>query len=55
MLERARARGEDPPGLLELMEVILAPIYYHAIFFNRPIGPEHAKVLVDRLLGLRRD
>ncbi|MER5999787.1 TetR/AcrR family transcriptional regulator C-terminal ligand-binding domain-containing protein [Nonomuraea angiospora] len=53
MLTRARERGEDPPGLLELMEVVLAPIYYHAIFFNRPIGPEHARTYVDRLLRLR--
>ncbi|GAA3236751.1 TetR/AcrR family transcriptional regulator [Nonomuraea helvata] len=53
MLQRARLRGEDPPGLLELMELVLAPIYYHAIFFNRPIGPEHARTYVDRLLRLR--
>ncbi|NUR93144.1 MAG: TetR/AcrR family transcriptional regulator [Nonomuraea sp.] len=54
MLERARERGEDPPDLLELLEMVLAPIHYHATFFNRPIGPEHARALVDRLLRLPR-
>ncbi|MEV8633301.1 TetR/AcrR family transcriptional regulator C-terminal ligand-binding domain-containing protein [Streptosporangium sp. NPDC051023] len=53
MLDRAAARGEQPPTLLELMEVIIAPLYYHAIFFNRPAGPDHARSLVDRLLSLR--
>ncbi|MEU7834325.1 MULTISPECIES: TetR/AcrR family transcriptional regulator C-terminal ligand-binding domain-containing protein [unclassified Nonomuraea] len=54
MLERAAERGESAPELLELMEVVIAPIYYHAIFFNRPVGPEHARTLVDRLLSLPR-
>jgi hypothetical protein len=54
MLDRAAERGESPPTLLELMEVVIAPVYYHAIFFNRPVGPEHAKTLVDRLLNLPR-
>ncbi|MFD1543415.1 TetR/AcrR family transcriptional regulator [Nonomuraea guangzhouensis] len=52
MLERAAARGESPPTLLELMEVVIAPLYYHAIFFNRPVGADHARTLVDRLLSL---
>ncbi|KAB8187533.1 TetR family transcriptional regulator [Nonomuraea phyllanthi] len=52
MLERAAARGERPPDLLELMEVVIAPLYYHLIFFNRPVGAEHARMLVDRLLRL---
>ncbi|MEU8402459.1 TetR-like C-terminal domain-containing protein [Nonomuraea sp. NPDC048892] len=53
MLERAAARGERPPTLLELMEVVIAPLYYHAFFFNRPIGHDHARALVDRLLALQ--
>jgi AcrR family transcriptional regulator len=52
MLERAAARGERPPSLLELLEVVIAPLYYHLIFFNRPVGTEHARTLVDRLLRL---
>ncbi|MFC5827704.1 TetR/AcrR family transcriptional regulator [Nonomuraea insulae] len=52
MFERAAARGERPPSLLELLEVVIAPLYYHLIFFNRPVGVEHAHMLVDRLLSL---
>lgn len=52
MLDRAGARGENPPTLLELMEVVLAPIYFHAIFFGVPMEVEQAKTLVDRLQSL---
>ncbi|NUR83829.1 MAG: TetR/AcrR family transcriptional regulator [Nonomuraea sp.] len=52
MLERAAVRGEHPPTLLELLEVVIAPLYYHAIFFSRPVGHDHARSLVDRLLSL---
>ncbi|WP_405147109.1 TetR/AcrR family transcriptional regulator [Sphaerisporangium sp. NBC_01403] len=52
MLDRARDRGENPPTLLELLEVILAPLYFHAMFFERPTNAHHARTLVDRLLAL---
>jgi AcrR family transcriptional regulator len=52
MLDRAAARGENPPTLLELLEVVLAPLYFHALFFNRPADADHARTLVDRLLTL---
>jgi AcrR family transcriptional regulator len=52
MLDRARDRGENPPTLLELLEVVLAPLYFHVIFFNSPAGADHARGLVDRLLAL---
>jgi tetracycline repressor-like protein len=52
MLDRAAARGETPPTLVELLEVVLAPLYFHALFFNRPADPDHARTLVDRLLTL---
>jgi AcrR family transcriptional regulator len=52
MLDRAAARGETPPTLLELLEVVLAPLYFHAQFFNRPVDADHARALVDRLLTL---
>jgi AcrR family transcriptional regulator len=52
MLDRAAARGETPPTLLELLEVVLAPLYFHALFFNRPADADHARALVDRLLSL---
>ncbi|MFF0306508.1 TetR-like C-terminal domain-containing protein [Streptosporangium sp. NPDC004379] len=52
MLDRAAARGEDPPALLELMEVVQAPLYFHMIFFGGPADVGHAVALVDRLLSL---
>jgi AcrR family transcriptional regulator len=52
MLDRAAARGETPPTLVELLEVVLAPLYFHALFFNRPADADHARRLVDRLLTL---
>jgi AcrR family transcriptional regulator len=52
MLDRAAARGEPPPTLVELLEVVLAPLYFHALFFNRPADAPHAHRLVDRLLTL---
>ncbi|MFI6509393.1 TetR/AcrR family transcriptional regulator [Streptosporangium sp. NPDC050855] len=54
MLDRAAGRGESPPTLLELLEVVQAPLYFHAAFFNRPVGADHARALVDRLLSLPR-
>jgi AcrR family transcriptional regulator len=55
MLDRAAARGESPPTLVELLEVVLAPLYFHALFFNRPADADHARTLVDRLLTLTND
>lgn len=52
MLDRAKERGEHPPALIELMEIVQAPVYFHAMFFNAPMGPDQAKALVDRLLRL---
>lgn len=55
MLDRAATRGETPPTLVELLEVVLAPLYFHALFFNRPADADHAHALVDRLLTLTND
>jgi AcrR family transcriptional regulator len=51
MLDRAASRGETPPTLEELLEVVLAPLYFHALFL-RPADVDHARMLVDRLLTL---
>lgn len=53
MLERARARGESPPTVAELLEIVVAPLYFHALF-GPPASSQHARRLVDRLLGLGR-
>jgi AcrR family transcriptional regulator len=50
MLDRAKARGEDPPTLHEIMEIVIAPLYTALLFGAEPSTPA---VLVDRLLALR--
>jgi AcrR family transcriptional regulator len=52
MLDRASERGEVPPTLQELFEIVMAPIYLQPLFFDQPVDPEHARVLVDRLFAL---
>ncbi len=51
MLERARDRGETPPAVDELIELVVAPLYFYALF-SRPAGPAQARRLVDRLLAV---
>jgi AcrR family transcriptional regulator len=53
MLDRARARGESPPTVDELLELVVAPLYFHALF-GRPASTEDARRLVDRLLAAGR-
>jgi hypothetical protein len=50
MLDRAEARGELPPSVDELLELVVAPLYFHALF-GQPADAEHARRLVDRLLA----
>jgi AcrR family transcriptional regulator len=50
LLDRAAARGERTPTLIELLEGITAPLYFHVLFFGRPADADHARQLVDRLL-----
>jgi AcrR family transcriptional regulator len=51
MLARARARGESPPSLDELIELVLAPLYFDALF-AQPSKPDRARRLVERLLSM---
>ncbi|SFM90183.1 transcriptional regulator, TetR family [Pseudonocardia ammonioxydans] len=51
MLDRARDRGEAAPTLDELVELVLAPLYFYALF-GRPAGAADPRRLVDRLLEL---
>ncbi|WP_433362802.1 TetR/AcrR family transcriptional regulator [Actinoplanes sp. CA-142083] len=49
MLEKARARGESPPTVADLLEVVVAPLYFRALF-DRPASADDARRLVARLL-----
>jgi len=51
MLHRARLRGEPAPTVDELLEIVVAPLYFHALF-DSPASHEDARRLVDRLLVL---
>lgn len=53
MLERARARGEAAPDLLEMFEIVRAPIYSRLLFFGPIHNPaDYAARLVDRPAAL---
>lgn len=51
MLDRAQARGERVPTLAELLELVVAPLYFYALF-TEPMPAADASRLVDRLLDL---
>ena len=53
MLDRARARGEAPPQVIEVTDHLLAPLYMRALF-GVPADAKVAEGLVDYLLGGRR-
>jgi AcrR family transcriptional regulator len=54
MLDRARARGEQPPDALDVLDHILAPMYVRTLFGMAPTTPGYADTLVDRILATRR-
>ena len=51
MLDRAEARGERAPTLAELLELVVAPLYFYALF-TAPLPAREAGRLVDRLLAV---
>ena len=51
MLDRARTRGEPAPTVDELLELVVAPLYFHTLFAT-PVSVEHAHRLVGRLLEM---
>lgn len=52
MLDRAAARGEPAPDLEELLEVVLAPMYYRVLLAGRSPDEAQARRLVERQLLL---
>jgi AcrR family transcriptional regulator len=51
MVERARQRGEPAPGVMDVTDYILAPLYVRALF-GVPADESVADRLVERLLGV---
>jgi AcrR family transcriptional regulator len=51
MLDRAGARGERHPEVLDVVDHILAPIYVRTLFGLGEVTPGYAGALVDRLLA----
>jgi AcrR family transcriptional regulator len=51
MLNRARVRGESPPTVDELLELVVAPLYFRALF-GPPPTTEDARRLLDRMHAL---
>jgi AcrR family transcriptional regulator len=49
MLERARARGEPTPPVVDVLDYLLAPLYARALM-DAPLSEDHADRLVSRLL-----
>ena len=52
MLERATHRGEPAPSILDVLEIVLAPIYLHAFFLGPIESADGVDRLVDRLLAI---
>ena len=50
LLERARARGETAPAMMEVTDHLLAPLYVRALL-GAPADPAAAQGFVDRLLA----
>ena len=48
MLDRATARGEQAPTVEELLELVGAPLYFHALM-TQPLPAKDTHRLVDRL------
>lgn len=51
MLDRAKERGEPIPTVAELLELVVAPLYFSALF-TAPMPAAETSRLVDRLLDI---
>lgn len=50
MLDADRARGNEPPDTEVLLETLLGPVYFRALFDDEALPAERAEALVDRVL-----
>ncbi|GAA0652402.1 TetR/AcrR family transcriptional regulator [Kutzneria viridogrisea] len=51
MLRRAADRGERPPTVDEVLERLLAPMYFRVLMDSRPLDEDYARHLVAKLLA----
>jgi hypothetical protein len=51
VLARAKKRGEIAPKVMDVLELVLAPIYLHGLFLG-PLRDASVDRLVDRALAL---
>jgi AcrR family transcriptional regulator len=52
MLDAERARGGTPPGAERLIEELLGPAYFRALFDDAPLPDERVDALVGQALGI---
>jgi AcrR family transcriptional regulator len=52
MLDEERARGHAPPDAERLLEMLLGPVYFRALFDEAPLPAEHVDALVEQALAL---
>jgi AcrR family transcriptional regulator len=50
---RAKARGETPFDIDEVIDHVIAPIIYHILYGGRELTPDYCHALLDRLRSLR--
>jgi AcrR family transcriptional regulator len=53
LVDRAAARGENPPDVGTVADAILGPLYLRAMWDTLPPGPAYPRSLVHRLLASR--
>ncbi|MFE5110619.1 TetR/AcrR family transcriptional regulator C-terminal ligand-binding domain-containing protein [Streptomyces sp. NPDC056663] len=50
MLEREQARGNQTPTVQHVIDAVLAPLYYRAVFTDKALTPEWTRSLVSHVL-----
>jgi AcrR family transcriptional regulator len=52
IVARAKARGETPFDVDEVLDHVVAPIIYHILYGDRELTPDYGRALLDRLQSL---
>jgi hypothetical protein len=54
IVERGVRRGEPVPEVDAVMDTVVSPIVYRALFGTAPMAPEHAQALVEACMKTAR-